>query len=770
MTTPSTARKAGPFTGNGSQNSWAFTFKVFAASDVKVTVADAAGTETVLVLGTDYSVTLNSNQDTSPGGSVTYLLANGGKLTVTGALDYDQPLDIPAGGNFNPVAFENQLDRMVMQIQQLDEQAVRALQVPVTSAMTADELVAELASGAASATAAAAAASGSASAAATSATNAAASASAAQNYVGNIIQNPILGDDVFSGNGSTTAFTLSRNMSTGNETALLVTISGVTQAPTAAYSVSGTTLTFTSAPPSGTSNIRVRYIGAMAVDAGLASAAATSAATSATAASTQATNAGNSATAAAASATTAATQATNASNSATAAAGSASTATTQATNAANSAAAAAGSVSSVATSATNAANSATAAAGSATTASTQATNAANSATAAATSATTASTHASNAANSATNAGSFATTASTHATNAGNSATAAAGSATSAANSATAASTSSNSASTSYSLAAIQATNASNSATAAAGSATAAATSAANASTSATNAASSATAAQGYLAPATSTSTSSVTIGTGSKSFTVETGKPWVPGMPLNIAVTASPSVNFMTATVTSYNSGTGALVVDVTAVAGSGTYSAWSLSLKGASGGSSARSLAMPIAYLSGRYYLQNGALSSSSWSPGGWPGIYYYPIFVESAITVDRLAATVSSSGTASFELAIYDTVNGKPSSRLGTSGTIAASTTGTKTATVSVALAPGVYWLAFGFSTGTFSMDGVYGLLSLVSGGDASFFGTFASLYYSNNGGASMLPLPASATTYTLNPGGGNNQTDPRVHFRVQ
>lgn len=146
MTTPSTARKAGPFTGNGSQNSWAFTFKVFATSDVKVTVADAAGTETVLVLGTDYSVTLNSNQDTSPGGSVTYLLANGGKLTVTGDLDYDQPLDIPAGGNFNPVAFENQLDRMVMQTQQLAEEMARAVKVPVTEAATG-QLSTDLANG-----------------------------------------------------------------------------------------------------------------------------------------------------------------------------------------------------------------------------------------------------------------------------------------------------------------------------------------------------------------------------------------------------------------------------------------------------------------------------------------------------------------------------------------------------------------------------------------------------------------------------------------------
>lgn len=62
--------------------------------------------------------------------------------------------------------------------------------------------------------------------------------------------------DVFSGNGSTTAFTLSSDPSTKNNT--YVSISGVYQAK-ATYSVSGTTLTFSTAPPSGTSNIEVVY-------------------------------------------------------------------------------------------------------------------------------------------------------------------------------------------------------------------------------------------------------------------------------------------------------------------------------------------------------------------------------------------------------------------------------------------------------------------------------------------------------------------------------
>ena len=64
--------------------------------------------------------------------------------------------------------------------------------------------------------------------------------------------------DSFNGNGSTTAFTMS--VAPANSASILIAISGVTQAPSV-YSVVGTTLTFSTAPPSGTANISVRYLG-----------------------------------------------------------------------------------------------------------------------------------------------------------------------------------------------------------------------------------------------------------------------------------------------------------------------------------------------------------------------------------------------------------------------------------------------------------------------------------------------------------------------------
>lgn len=133
MTIPSTPRKAGPLLGNGVQTSWPFTFKVFADTDILVTVADNLGIESELTLTSDYTVTLNSNQETSPGGAVTYLLPDGYTLVITGDIDYDQPLDLPSGGAFSPTALENELDRLTMQIQQLREAVNRAVQAPITS-------------------------------------------------------------------------------------------------------------------------------------------------------------------------------------------------------------------------------------------------------------------------------------------------------------------------------------------------------------------------------------------------------------------------------------------------------------------------------------------------------------------------------------------------------------------------------------------------------------------------------------------------------------
>jgi hypothetical protein len=77
-------------------------------------------------------------------------------------------------------------------------------------------------------------------------------------YIGNDIQYGELNSQTFTGDGSTTAFTLTYTVS--NVNSLLVTVADVIQEPTTAYTVSGTTLTFTSAP-ANLDTIHVRYLG-----------------------------------------------------------------------------------------------------------------------------------------------------------------------------------------------------------------------------------------------------------------------------------------------------------------------------------------------------------------------------------------------------------------------------------------------------------------------------------------------------------------------------
>ena len=65
--------------------------------------------------------------------------------------------------------------------------------------------------------------------------------------------------DEFNGDGSTTAFTLTQVPSASNAANFMVFVDNVYQryGSSYAFTVNGTTLTFTSAPPSGTNNIQV---------------------------------------------------------------------------------------------------------------------------------------------------------------------------------------------------------------------------------------------------------------------------------------------------------------------------------------------------------------------------------------------------------------------------------------------------------------------------------------------------------------------------------
>lgn len=250
MTVPTTARRAGPFNGNGVATSFPFTFKVFTSADVQVVKTSTAGVDTTLVLDTDYTVALNPDQDATPGGTITYPisgtpLATGEKLSAVGATDYDQQLDLSGGGKFDPTVIENALDRQVFQIQQLAEKIDRTLLVSVATPTDVDTTLPAPES----------------------------NKLIGWNLAGDGLQNmdpatlaTIVAfgtaiPDIFTGDGVTTAFTLTANPAAlGN---LDVAVGGVTQLPGTDYFwASGTSLTFAAAPANGV-KILVRYIQAL---------------------------------------------------------------------------------------------------------------------------------------------------------------------------------------------------------------------------------------------------------------------------------------------------------------------------------------------------------------------------------------------------------------------------------------------------------------------------------------------------------------------------
>lgn len=77
----------------------------------------------------------------------------------------------------------------------------------------------------------------------------------------------------------------------------------------------------------------------------------------------------------------------------------------------------------------------------------------------------------------------------------------------------------------------------------------------------------------------STSTTSNSIGSGSKTFTVDSNKPYQAGTPLRIADAADPSANFLDCVVTSYSGTT--LVVNAIGYSGSGTLTSWTVNIGG---------------------------------------------------------------------------------------------------------------------------------------------------------------------------------------------
>ena len=405
MTVSSTTTK-NSYSGNGSNDTFAYGFKIFDDDDITVIIrTDATGTETVKTKTTHYTVT---NVGNTNGGNVVFtsgnIPASGETVVLRRTSEQTQTTDYVANDPFPAATHEDALDKLTFLAQEQQEELDRAIKISRTNTMTSTEFT-------------------------VGATDRANKVLAFDSS-GEIQVTQEIG--TFRGNwAASTAYEV-RDLVKDTSTNNIFIVN-------AAHTSSG-------AQPLTTNANSAKYD--LIVDSATATTSATAAAASATAAASSATAAANSESAASTSETNAATSATNAATSETNAGNSATSAASSATSATASASTATTKASEASTSATNAATSETNAGTSETNAATSATAAATSATNAATSATTATTKASEAATSATNAATSATTATTKASEASTSASNAATSETNAATSATAAASSATSAASS----------------------------------------------------------------------------------------------------------------------------------------------------------------------------------------------------------------------------------------------------------------------------------------------------------------------------------
>lgn len=143
MAVDSTERRV-VYAGNGKTTAFPFVFKVFADTDVSVQVGKPDGSEATVELkaNSDYTVTLNADQNTTPGGTVNVKTApdEGYNLAVTSSVPYDQPMVLTPYGGFNPETLNDNSDRQCIQIQQLVEQVSRAITTDPTDTVTPAEL------------------------------------------------------------------------------------------------------------------------------------------------------------------------------------------------------------------------------------------------------------------------------------------------------------------------------------------------------------------------------------------------------------------------------------------------------------------------------------------------------------------------------------------------------------------------------------------------------------------------------------------------------
>jgi len=244
MTVTASTAKSGPYSGAGTTGPFTVAFRFLENSHLQVIRTSVAGIDTTLTLTAQYTV---SGAGASSG-TVTLnspLLA-GEKLTIVRNVPFTQEADYVQNDAFPAESHERALDKLTMEVQQVSEVAGRALALPATTTGVSPTLPTPEANKV------------------LGWNNA---ASGLQNFdaqsLASVVAYGTADSDIFTGDGSQTAFVLSANPGVLDN--LDVSVNGLTYLPGLDYTwVGGTTVTFSVAPAIG-DQVLIRYMQALAI-------------------------------------------------------------------------------------------------------------------------------------------------------------------------------------------------------------------------------------------------------------------------------------------------------------------------------------------------------------------------------------------------------------------------------------------------------------------------------------------------------------------------
>ncbi len=140
MTISSTLTK-NSYSGNGSTTAFAYGFKIFASTDIKVYIRSSAGVETLKAEGTGSANYGISGVGAASGGTVTFVTAPASGETVVLIRDTSQvqSTDYVENDPFASTDHENALDRLTMISQEMQEEMDRSFKVSKTTSITTPE-------------------------------------------------------------------------------------------------------------------------------------------------------------------------------------------------------------------------------------------------------------------------------------------------------------------------------------------------------------------------------------------------------------------------------------------------------------------------------------------------------------------------------------------------------------------------------------------------------------------------------------------------------